>query len=1601
MRRCAIVLLPGAVLAGRYRIERLLGQGGSALTWCAHDLAEDGEVALKLLHAQPEAENFRAEFARLRELSHPHLARVRDYGRASIAGRLVPFFTSELIAGGTLRARCAAGGLPAAEQALRDALGALAFLHRLGLRHGDVKPENILVDQTGRGVLIDLGYAAPIGARELLGATPAYLAPELVRGESADERADLYAVGVMLRELGAQGALAELAERLARPDAKARPRSLAAACIECGLGWDFDAAPLGTATPLLGRAAQLEAARTVLDRAARGQPGPRVVWVEGVRGVGTTRFVRELCFAVDPRFELFEAHAARDRLHVLLGRAFGTEPAGVEALLQRLAALSARSAPLLLAWHDLDRASAEEQAQLALALGATPAHGSLAWLVSSKHAPPPTLGPERCVRLSLAALDEADLARWAGAHVPPSRIPALRAFTGGFPLYVERTLAAFASGRLSVEGLATAGSDNPEARAALAALISDLEPRERELLVHAALGLPAPFPASARLLERGLVCDGPGGLRLSRESDCEALLELSERMLVERLSAHAAELCAHDPRPESGARRIAHLARAGRTQAALQLFAASGPAAEHDPRAFVAGAALLRPHMGTDELVALASLLRQSGEPRQALGVLARARRPSTQARGDAAPERAAPPDRLYLEAAECYLALGDSRRAARALGKLQHPDEPHCSECLARVHVRRGEYSAARRIASAALQTRCAGALAARLHESLALACSYLGEDAEAQAQLDQAEAAESDPAPRAEARRWSLRGFLAMRRADPERALGAYERALAIADRLGLSDLVSNALLNLASARQMLGSYGRARDLYERALRMARALGRKHSELLLQANLANVALECGAFEEASRLLDALEPQASAAALRGALPRYRAELLLLTGQPELALQTLARAGEQADERDAKVYQMLAGEAQLALGAAPAAAECLALSRGLADPDLEARRELLAGRVALATARDDLALACFERALAAARHAALTPLVARAEGELAELYTRSGSPGLSREQRTRAQARWERMALDLPAAARDAFWAHPLRARLRAVPEREPQGKSSLSFARVVELSRRINAQRTIDDVLAFALDAALELTAAERGFVLLYDAAERSFAVKSARHVDSQLGSAPFEWSRGIAERVITSGEAVVTLDATHDTRFQAQASVHAMGLKSVLCVPVIGTRGLRGALYLDNRYLRSRFTEADAELVQALAEQVAVALGNAQLLSELEQKQRELLRKQRKVEELLEGKEREVERLEGALAEQRAALGTRFSYDEIVGTSAGLRRLFATLDRVIPTDLPVVILGESGTGKELVARALHSQGPRARQPFVGINCGALPEALLESELFGHVKGAFTGADRDKSGLFVAARGGTLFLDELGELPLSLQVKLLRVLTERELRPVGATRSQSIDVRIVAATNRDLRRMVSEGGFREDLYYRLSVVEIVLPPLRERKEDVVPIAERLLARRAQQLGAAPKRLSSEAAQRLLAHPFPGNVRELENVLLRAGALCEGDTIRAADLALPAGASAPERQTARSRSDFAREEAALLLESLERARWNVSSVSRSLGIPRNTLYRKLARLGLSPAAASAREQNARAREGVTSRPASSGSRERSARRSKS
>jgi DNA-binding NtrC family response regulator len=319
------------------------------------------------------------------------------------------------------------------------------------------------------------------------------------------------------------------------------------------------------------------------------------------------------------------------------------------------------------------------------------------------------------------------------------------------------------------------------------------------------------------------------------------------------------------------------------------------------------------------------------------------------------------------------------------------------------------------------------------------------------------------------------------------------------------------------------------------------------------------------------------------------------------------------------------------------------------------------------------------------------------------------------------------------------------------------------------------------------------------------------------------------------------------------------------------------------------------------------------------------------------------------------------------REELGHRYEFDNIVGHSRPMQEIFSTVERVAPTRATVLLAGESGVGKDLIARAIHYHSPRRDRPFVKINCTAIPENLMESELFGYEKGAFTGANTTKPGKFELADTGTAFLDEIGDVPGNIQVKLLRVLQEREFERLGSNKVRHIDVRIVAATNQDLRAALEQGAFREDLYYRLNVVPITIPPLRERREDIPFLAEHFVAKLGPASGSRVESISEAAIEKLMGYHWPGNVRELENVLERSIVLCPATRLEAADIRLDV-APRPPRQSA---ADFLPDgltldeyEQAILREALRRADGNKSQAARLLGLTRNALRYRLSQMGM-------------------------------------
>lgn len=676
-----------------------------------------------------------------------------------------------------------------------------------------------------------------------------------------------------------------------------------------------------------------------------------------------------------------------------------------------------------------------------------------------------------------------------------------------------------------------------------------------------------------------------------------------------------------------------------------------------------------------------------------------------------------------------------------------------------------------------------------------------------------------------------------------------------------------------------------------------------------------------------------------------------------------------------------------------------AAAARLADARDLIDgadaAELRPRLALLLGRARGATGDPDGAVADLEEVLTSARSRGKRELEWQTLAATARLHELRGADFLARRAWEQAVEILESIATGLSRERREAFWsdARRQRTRRRAAGERE-RGTPAVSagasdpfadgrIARLLEILKRLASEHDLDRLLERITDCAIELSGAERGFVLLAEGEDGDLRPRTVR--DTASPSDPHvAFSRSIAEAVLIDGEPILTVDARTDQRLSEYVSVHKLLLKSIACLPIRGRSGTVGVLYLEHRTRRGRFGESDLDVLLAFADQAAIALENARLLASLERRREELeaanerlARANEEIERLLDAKTAELDEARGELVRAREALRAANDRYGIVGRSEPMRRVFAVVDRVRDADVPVVVQGESGTGKELIARAIHFGSARARKPFVPVNCAAIPEPLLESELFGHVRGAFTGADRDRPGVIVKASGGTLFLDEVGDMPPKMQVDLLRVLADRKVRPIGGDHEVEVDVRVIAASNKSLRELVERGAFREDLYYRLNVVELWLPPLRERSDDIPLLCEHFLAMFAKRDGAAPKRIGRDAIQRLVAHPLPGNVRQLEHLLLNAWVMADGDLIEAEDLALTddgwTAEAAPTERTTRpsalprdgsgappaSVEEFKEQEKRRILEALEASSWNRVRAAKVLGMARRTFYRRL------------------------------------------
>ncbi|HEX2165190.1 MAG TPA: sigma 54-interacting transcriptional regulator, partial [Thermoanaerobaculia bacterium] len=805
----------------------------------------------------------------------------------------------------------------------------------------------------------------------------------------------------------------------------------------------------------------------------------------------------------------------------------------------------------------------------------------------------------------------------------------------------------------------------------------------------------------------------------------------------------------------------------------------------------------------------------------------------------------------------------------------------------------------------------------------------------------------------PWGEARASNNLGILAASRGDWRAARAPLAASLAITRRLGSRGEEAMARLNLAEVDEMLGDWPRARRQLDRALALGGDAGSPLRPALL-ARLASLARKRGEAHRAEELAGQALAAAGAADDRDLAAECHHLLGLAAKDREdyaAAAESFARAAELA--ADAGTRQVLArvrvSEADLALrrhDRAAAAAGAAAARALLAElPDRLTAAKLLSVEARLAALAEDEEEAA--RLFAEAAHALEALGTPYELGRLLyEWGLRTWNPELAGERLARALAVFDRLGAEAEAR------------RARGVVERIAlhRGRGGAHDPVLYGVIKVVNSSLDLQEVLDRAMDLALEHLEAERGMIVLHDPLTRDLRIAVSRnlHGAGEAGAL----SESVVRRVIDERAPVVAVDALTDRRFAGAESIVASSIRSILCVPLAIRDCPAGAIYVDHTRARHVFRQDDVDFLVAFADHAAVAIEKARLYGEQEAARRRL-------------KEENEELRQEILASHH--LGS------LIGKSRAIEELKRTIERVAQSDSTVLLRGESGTGKGLVARIVHSISPRRGGPFVQFNCAALPETLVESELFGHEKGAFTGAAQQKPGRFELAHGGTIFLDEIGKVSRAVQAKLLRVVEDKEFERVGGTRTLTSDARILAATNLDLEDAIAKDEFREDLYYRLNIIPIVLPPLRGRREDLPWLVAHFLARIGRDLGQPRREIDPDVLDLFAAYPWPGNVRELEATIHRALVLSTADRLGRADfpwIALkssdPAAAAAaaaaeaplPDLAAGGYEEALARYDRRLLESALARSGGRLRETARLLGIARNTLKAKIERYGI-------------------------------------
>ncbi len=1559
-----------AALFGRYEYVSELGRGASSRVVKARDLAERGALrALKVVGPE-DGKRLAWELARLSEIQHPNVAGVRELLRVEQAVH-APF---ALVRGAWVLVEDLANGQPAdlALEPLRDDARALlasvfriaiacaeglAALHRAGLVHGDVKPENVLCTPSARSVtLIDLGAARSPGFYPMIHGTPDYLAPEAWAGTCSFAQ-DIYALGATLFDLirgehtaPATGGtapwrmrdLGELAARLPAPwldvlrrmlavETESRPADAARLlALLYGLGRRLHlGVPRSAALYATGRV--VPSARELSARALSapfvGHEGLRaelsrllgvsgVVLVVGPAGSGRTRLIRE-------------ALRNMQLACVEQGRAPPTLLSDLQTA-ERIEVASATVHQVLCEVEHVERASRAVAAWartgrfLSVVLELEPGIVALPTALPILELGPLEVEAERALLRSVL-----------GEDVSTETLRVAHQASGG---YAGRLCALLARGL--GEGRVLTRASEWSALAIEASHLGSLSPpalRLARLLSLAAAavtfealarmigGVDSALQARDELRAFGLLLDGSdGALRLQQDAARSIRRELGSaaRALSQELSVELPS----DQRPTWV--RVFH-GEAAEAEAAL-LDEAARARHEGDPRA---ACALLQEGLLSIDREALRIAL---ADAQRALGHYELARATLKPCAGPAA----------RLLRAEVTRLAGDVEAAAEQLALLCS-DREVCVQAMARALLARAAFDMGDLARARSLTERLPDDLPARLRAREVRALLELGlsgaEGDEAARLLS--EARQSGDA-RSVSRALLLTSRASMRAGLPERAkdelraaharareAGEAHEAATIATNLGLLELdageLGPALATLRSGVAGLVWLGRDAD-------MARALYNLGNAALLIGDLALAETTLAEARERSRSGEDLS-------LDGCLAMGEAELALHRGGLEEAHAGLVAALERQVQGADGLLCTLASRAAcaaLATSRFDSADRALAVAeRALAPSDPTQSAELCVARVRSLLARGEVRAAEEHAQRGSDQLATRVPYETRLRLLFAgiDAALASGLAARAEERALQCRVLHERALSSLEPDARALFRALP--AHARALSQSAPSSASGVSNApssrELLLASRRLFEATSEARLARAAAQIALELVQAERALVV----------VQAVEGTASVLGSATLgadealPYSRSIVERVWADMSLLVAVDAQHDASLDGAQSVHSLGVRSVVAVPLRAFGG-RAALYLDDRLRPAAFGVHERQMLSDLAELVVAA---SRVVSSLRR-----------------------ERLAARQAQHEArALKRKFTQAEppiegapLIGESRALMSALHLARRVAHSNAPVLIQGESGTGKELLARFIHTESERREGPFVAESCAALPEGLLESALFGHERGAFTGADRARLGLFETAHTGTLFLDEVAEMSPALQAKLLRVLQDGEVRPVGSDKTRHVDVRVVSATHRDLAALVQTERFREDLFYRLAVVTVELPPLRDRLEDIPLLVSHFLRRHANRKDA---RITPQALEALQSRAWPGNVRQLESELKRALALSDS-VIGVEHLSVTQLEPAPLGLDLRSHTDALQRQ--LVRRALNETSGNQTRAAELLGVSRFGLQKMLKRLGL-------------------------------------